>query len=421
MSNETNALKQREEEKEEEPKTINETKALTQKEEESEEEPKTYIGFYCCKLSLNIIYALSYVSAAVFLNVINRVIFYTYHFNKYNFTFMLLQQLFCIVFFLTLSQKSETFKSKAGEISINNFLTLKYYYFSFGIVFILNALVTIIGTQMIVNAAMFQTLRKLTLVKVYIFDLFFGYKKISTFVSICVILVTVGGLLSGIDTFSRDYIGITVTMVGNMITVAYNKLTESFRRRTGVPNIKLLVYNCYLAGPVLFLLIFITGEYKRLILYFKEEGYKNGENNTENSFYGFFFSLFFSCSLVIALNCGFFMSNEKNSSLFTILLANTKDIFTSILSYFMLSGNKFTVNIALGLIISTAGAVMFSLKSIWDNMITGFTKHKQNEHDAEAENNSNQIQVVTTPNENNEAHENNETNENSETTENNDK
>lgn len=115
------------------------------------------------------------------------------------------------------------------------------------------------------------------------------------------------------------------------------------------------------------------------------------------------------------------MSNEKNSSLFTILLANTKDIFTSILSYFMLSGNKFTVNIALGLIISTAGAVMFSLKSIWDNMITGFTKHKQNEPDAEAENNSNQIQVVTTPNENNEAHENNETNENNETTENNNK
>ena len=415
MSNEINSLKQ----KEEEPKSVYEAKALAQKEESSEEEPKTYISFYCCKLSLNIIYALSYVSAAVFLNVINRVIFYAYHFNKYNFTFMLLQQLFCIVFFFTLSQKSETFKSKAGEISISNFLTLKYYYFSFGIVFILNALVTIIGTQMIVNAAMFQTLRKLTLVKVYIFDLFFGYKKISTFVSICVILVTVGGLLSGVDTFTRDYLGITITMVGNMITVAYNKLTESFRRRTGVPNIKLLVYNCYLAGPVLFLLIFITGEYKSLILYFKEEGYKNAENETENSFYGFFFSVLFSCSLVIALNCGFFMSNEKNSSLFTILLANTKDIFTSILSYFMLAGNKFTVNIALGLIISTAGAAMFSLKSIWDNMITGFTKHKQTEPDDEAENNSNQIQVVVTPTENNETHENHETNENNEISENN--
>ena len=333
-----------------------------------EEEPKEYINLFCCHLSLNIIYTLLYVSSAVFLNVINRVIFYTYHFNQYNFTFMLMQQLFCIVFFLILSFKSQTFKAKAGEISFSDFLTLKYYYFSFGVVFILNALVTIIGTQMIINAAMFQTLRKLVLVKVYIFDLFFGYKKISTFTSICVILVTIGGLLSGIDTFSRDYLGIAVTMIGNIITVAYNKFTESFRRKTGVPNLKLLVYNCYMAGPVLFILIFISGEYQRLVLYFQEGGYSSGEN--EGSFLGFFCSMFFSCSLVIVLNCGFFMSNEKNSSLFTILLANTKDVVTSFLSYFILKGNKFTVNIFLGMVISTTGAFMFSSKSICDNMLS---------------------------------------------------
>ena len=356
------------------------------------EEPKTYINLFCCHLSLNIIYTLSYVSAAVFLNIINRVIFYTYHFNKYNFTFMLLQQLFCIVFFLILSHRSQTFKEKAGEISLSDFLTLKYYYFSFGIVFILNALVTIIGTQMIINAAMFQTLRKLVLVKVYIYDLFFGYKKISKFTSICVILVTVGGLLSGIDTFSRDYLGIAVTMVGNVITVAYNKFTESFRRKTGVPNLKLLVYNCYMAGPVLFILIFITGEYQRLIIYFQEEGYLSGELNNKGSFTGFIISMFFSCSLVIVLNCGFFMSNEKNSSLFTILLANTKDVVTSILSYFFLAGNKFTVNIFLGLVISTTGAFMFSSKSIWDNML---------------KKGSNEIEGDKNKNENNESNENN--------------
>ena len=333
-----------------------------------EEEPKEYINLFCCHLSLNIIYTLLYVSSAVFLNVINRVIFYTYHFNQYNFTFMLMQQLFCVVFFLILSFKSQTFKAKAGEISFSDFLTLKYYYFSFGVVFILNALVTIIGTQMIINAAMFQTLRKLVLVKVYIFDLFFGYKKISTFTSICVILVTIGGLLSGIDTFSRDYLGIAVTMIGNIITVAYNKFTESFRRKTGVPNLKLLVYNCYMAGPVLFILIFISGEYQRLVLYFQERGYSSEEN--EGSFLGFFCSMFFSCSLVIVLNCGFFMSNEKNSSLFTILLANTKDVVTSFLSYFILKGNKFTVNIFLGMVISTTGAFMFSSKSICDNMLS---------------------------------------------------
>ena len=246
----------------------NETKIKKQE----EDEPKTYINFYCCHLSINIIYTLSYVSAAVFLNIINRVVFYTYHFNRYNFTFMLLQQLFCIVFFLIVSHKSEMFKAKAGEISFKDFLSLKHYYFGFGIIFILNALVTIIGTQMIINAAMFQTLRRLCLVKVYIFDLFYGYKKVTTFTSICVLMVTFGGLLSGVDTFSRDYLGIGVTMIGNIITVAYNKFTESFKRRTGVSNLKLLVYNCYLAGPVLFILIFISGEHMKLVTYFEEQG-----------------------------------------------------------------------------------------------------------------------------------------------------
>ena len=344
---------------------------IKERKEEEKEEPKTYINFYCCHLSINIIYTLSYVSAAVFLNIINRVVFYTYHFNKYNFTFMLLQQLFCIVFFLIVSHKSQMFKAKAGEISFKDFLSLKHYYFGFGIIFILNALVTIIGTQMIINAAMFQTLRRLCLVKVYIYDLFFGYKKITTFTSICVLMVTFGGLLSGVDTFSRDYLGIGVTMIGNIITVAYNKFTESFKRRTGVSNLKLLVYNCYLAGPVLFILIFIFGEHTKLMTYFEEKGYLSGEDKSQGSFQGFFLSLFFSCSLLIVLNCGFFMSNESNSSLFTILLANSKDIFTSILSYFFLEGNKLTLNIGLGLVISITGAIMFSSKSICDNMITG--------------------------------------------------
>ena len=340
-----------------------------------DEEPKTYINFYFCKLSLNILFTLSYVTAAVLLNILNRVVFYTYRFNKYNFTYTLLQQLFCIVFFFIVSHKSETFKSQAGEISFNDFLKLKYYYISFAIIFIANALLIFYGTQLIVNAAMFQTLRKLVLVIVYFIDLFWGIKKITPFTSLCVFLVTFGGLLTGIDTFSRDYIGIAITMLSNLVNVAYNKFTELFRRRTGVSNLKLLVYNSYLAGPILFTFIFITGEYRKLILFFTEEKYLS-DDKTEGSFFGFAFSTFLCCTLVIVLNSSFFMSNEKNTSLFTILLSHTKDLFTSILSYFFLKGNEFTIKIALGLIISTTGGVMYSSKSICDNLITGDGKQK---------------------------------------------
>ena len=339
-----------------------------------DEEPKTYINFYCCKLSLNIIYTICYVSAAVFLNIVNRIVFYTYNFNVYNFTFMFLQQLLCIIFFYFVSNHSEIFKSQAGEISFKDFLRLKYYYISFASLFMFNTIIIFVGTTMIINATMFQTLRKLVLVKVYFIDLCCGYKKITTFTSICVFMVTIGGILSGIDTFSRDYIGIGITLISNFSCVAYNKYTEVFKRKTGVPNLKLLVYNSYISGPCLFALIFLSGEYKRLYLYFAEQRYLTGVNQEEGSFFGFVFFTAFSCTLVIILNSSFFMSNEKNSSMFTILLANTKDLFTSILSYFFLEGNKYTVNIVLGLLISTTGAVMFSSKSICDNMLTGEQK-----------------------------------------------
>ena len=355
------------------------------------EEPKIYINFYCCHLSLNIIYTICYVTAAVLLNIVNRLVFYRYHFNQYNFTFMFLQQLFCIVFFYIVSHKSKTFIEQAGRITWNNFLVLKGYYISFSILFMVNTIVIFYGTQMIINASMFQTLRKLVLVKVYIIDLLFGYKKITLFTSICVFMVTIGSVISGVDTFSRDYIGIALTMVSNFINVAYNKFTESFKRRTGVPNLKLLVYNSYIAGPILFVLIFVTGEYKRLIDYFVEEKYFN-KDKTEGSFYGFIIITFISCSLVIILNSSFFMSNEKNNSMFTILLANTKDLFTCVLARFILAGNKYTINVVLGLTISTVGAVMFSTKSIFDNMKIGFSKNQiQNK---ENENNETEEQVV---------------------------
>ena len=70
------------------------------------------------------------------------------------------------------------------------------------------------------------------------------------------------------------------------------------------------------------------------------------------------------------------MSNEKNRSLFTILLSHTKDLFTSVLSYFFLAGNEFTFKIVAGLLISTAGGVIFFSKSICDNMIFGDGKDK---------------------------------------------
>ena len=359
----------------------------------NEVEPKIYINCFCCKFALNILYTIIYVIAAVFLNIINRLVFYRYHFNKYNFTFMFFQQFFCIIFFLIVVNSSKTFKKQAGEVSFRDFKLLKWYYISFAIIFMANTIFIFICTQMIINLSMFQTLRKLVLVKVYFYDLFFGYKKITCFTSVCVFLVTIGSILSGIDSFSRDYLGIGLTMISNCINVALNKFTESFKRKTGVPNLKLLVYNSFISGLALFILIFATGEFIKVYYFFSEKKYIS-EDKTEGSFLGIILTIFISCILVVILNSSFFMSNEKNSSMFTILLANTKDFISCILSKYILAGNQFSFNIIAGLVISTIGSIMFSLKSICDNIVSGDKNLKNKKEKSEIDKDKSLSQVV---------------------------
>ena len=339
----------------------------TEKEKESTEETslqqekKTYINLYFCQISVGIIVTYLYIVISILMNIINRVIFHTYKF-KFNLTILFCQQFFCLITFLILSKKSETYRNKVGEISFNDFKKLQKNYIFFCIIFILNNLSGFYGNQLIINTPMFLTLRKLVLVMIYLSDLFIGKKQISLFTSTCIILVTSGSILAGIEDFSSDYMGYLVVLVYNSLTVLYNKLTETFKKNTGVPNLKLLVYNSFLSCPILFISIIISEEYKNV---FK---YMTGEKIFKGSYSGLFIYLFFSFGFCVALILSFFISNEKNSSLFTAMLSNSKDIAITGLSYFWLKETKFTFCIVAGFLISTVGAVLVSVKSMIDNL-----------------------------------------------------
>ena len=328
-------------------------------------EQKTYLNFYFCKLSLGLIIAYLYTAVSIFMNIINRILFHTYYF-KFNFTLLFLQQLFCMLTLAIISKTSKNFQKTAGEISFNDFKKLKKNYLFFALVFILNNLMGFYGNQLISNTPMFLTLRKLILVMIYFTDLFLDVKPFSIYTAICIFLVTFGSIISGITDFSLDYIGYIVVIIYNIITVLYSKLSENFKKKTGISNLKLLVYNSYLSCPVLLVFCFLTGEYQKLIKYFQE---------FDGSYYKVFIFIFLSCFFCVMLITSNFISNEKNSSLFTAMLSNCKDIMITILGYFYLKGNKFTWNIISGLAVSTIGAAMISVKSILDNMIKNNKKH----------------------------------------------
>jgi hypothetical protein len=326
-----------------------------------QQEKKRYINFFFCQISIGIISTYFYIILSICMNMINRILFHTYKF-RFNFLILFCQQFFCLITFVILSYTSQTYKDKAGELSYNDYKKLRKNYITFAIVFILNNLIGFIGSQLIVNTPMFLTLRKLVLVMIYLNDIIIGKKKLSCFTSVCVLVVTFGTVMAGIEDFSADYVGYIIVIIYNALTVSYNKMTETFKRDTGVPNLKLLVYNSFLSCPILFILFFATGEYKKFIIYL------TGEKIFEGSYVGAFIYLFFFCAFCVALILSFFISNEKNSSLFTAMLSNSKDVIITGLSYFWLKGTKFTFCIIGGLLISTVGAVLIAVKSMYDNL-----------------------------------------------------
>ena len=351
------------EENEEEIKA-SETPKNSLKEKPEEKKNITYLDLYCCKINVGLVFTYIYIFTGALLNVINRIIFYNYSF-RFNFTFAFLQQIMNLFLFTCIGGHSQTFIKHAGKISFSNFLSYKYHYFFFTIIFAVNILINFYGNQLVKNVSMFLSLRKFNAVMLFIVDFFIGKKKIDFITILCIFLITGGSFIINSDTFSKDYLGYVVVIINNIATITSSKFSEVFRKMTGDSNLKLLIYNAYIINPLLFIGIFATGEYKRLIKYFSSEN----ENNIEGSFSGLFFYLFLSCFFSVILNSSFFISNEKTSSLMTNLLTNTKSIFISAALYlFDKKKNKLTFKMVFGLGMATIGAVFITSHSFWNNL-----------------------------------------------------
>ena len=371
---ETNEKKAQEENKEE-TKEENKEEANEENCLIIERDKKTFLNLIWCELNIGLAFTYLYIFSAAMLNVVNRILFQNYKF-LFNFTLIFLQQLTSLILF-TLGTNNKNFKSKVGELSFEDFKKYKCYYISFSLIFIANTFFNFYGNQLVKNISMFLSLKKLTLVMLFFIDYFYGKKKLSCITITCIFLVAGGSILVGMDSFSNDYFGYVVVFFNNVTAISYSKFTEVFRKHTGVSNLKLLVYNNYLAVPILITAIICTGEAQRLYIYFTCE-----DNGSEGTYYGLALFLFISCLFCAILTSSFFISNEKTSSLLTNLLTNTKTIFTSVTLYlFDKAKNKLSIPIFIGLLMSTLGAIFINAESLFYNLSFKKGKDKKNEKD----------------------------------------
>ena len=339
----------------------------------------TYLYLGCCHINIGLVFTYLYILSASGLNIINRIIFRNYKFI-FNFTYSFLQQIISLFLFTVIGTRNEHFKKSVGDLNFADFSKFKCYYISFALIFILNTLIGFYGMQLVNNVPMFLSLRKLTTVMLFFIDFFFDKKKISFITMLCIFLMSGGSILVGLDTFTNDYSGYIIVIINNVITITYSKLTEIFKRHTGVSNLKLLVYNTYLAIPMLIIGICFCQEYKKVYYYFTKEN----NNIIHGSFYGLAFYLSVSCIFCAILSSSFFLSNEKTSSLMTNLVVNTKTVFISFfLHIYDSKRNKITPLIIIGLIMTTFGAIFINAESLCKNL--NFNIHKDNKKEEKPE------------------------------------
>ena len=322
-------------------------------------EKKKYVNLFICHLSVGIVFTYIFIICSITINIVNRIIFWKYKF-KFNFTLILLQQIFCMVFFSLCSKYSKIFITQTGGVSMSDFWKLKYQYIGYSIFFILKTLNSLLGYQLVTNIPMYVNLRKFLTAMTFIYQYFFKKKKISNINILVVILLTLGAFLTGIDDYSTDYKGYAMVFLKNMFNLINLEISENFKQKNGVTNLKLLVYNSFLSTPLLFITIFINGEFFKVINYFQEEH--------DFNYKYLIIYLFLSCSIVMITNASFFISNEKNTSLFTQLVSDTKYIVITFISYFVLKSFAITWKNMTGIIISTIAAIIITINSLYNNI-----------------------------------------------------
>ena len=344
-------------------------------------EDKTYLNLCFCHLNIGLIFVYVYILASSLSSIITRIIFHNYKF-KFNFTLFFLEQSICTMIF-------ELFK-KNIQIDFSTFLKNKYFYFSFSTIYILNVLSVFYGHQLVLNVSMYFSLKKLTPLMLFFIDCFIGKKKLSSITILSIFLIVGGSILVAKDSFTKDYLGCGIVLISNFLTITYSKLTEIYHKITGFSNLKLLIYNNYLTLPILLLGIFITGEHRKIYEYFNSEN--NGSEGTPQGLALYLLLYGIICSV---LTSSFFISNEKNSSLVTKLLSNSRAIFVTVaLHIFDKKKNKLNTSIFIGLFMAIIGSILINIESIFKNINTKKNNNNDNDNDNKEKNKNNDEEMI---------------------------
>lgn len=135
-----------------------------------------------------------------------------------------------------------------------------------GSLFVLNIVVGWYGLQL-VNIPLFLCIRRTTTAFTLLAEYLILGRKQSSAVITSVLLIVLGSIVAGWENLSSDYMGVSYTMLNNILTAVSVSVVKRFSDKTGTTGFTLVYYNALVALPLCLAGATLFGEWQYTLDY----------------------------------------------------------------------------------------------------------------------------------------------------------
>lgn len=214
-----------------------------------------------------------------------------------------------------------------------------------------NVVFSLLGLKTL-NMPMYQVLKRMTPLIVLVVKAIVKRKLPRTDIILSVVVIVGGCIIAGMGDLSFDPMGYMFALLSCLVQAGYLLLVE-FQAVDGISSSEMLYYNAVTSLPMLFVIVFVTGEASHLPGVYASAVAKSGLITV-------WFNVILTAILGVVLNYTLFLCVEYNSALTTTIVGVLKSVVSTVLGFFLLGGVKFYwVNVS-GITMNTLGGAWYT-------------------------------------------------------------
>ena len=319
---------------------------------------KEFISCNFFEISVGILHTYCFLIFSLLLRTVNRKMNFELYY-KCDFLVLLFQEIIALFTYFILYKFSRTFANSIGAISLNDFTNNFYYYITFTLIYLVLKLSELFNEAPSEQLYCFNNLKRFSLIFVFICEYSIIKLKISKVYILSFFICIFSSFFYVLNSLKIiDKKLIIVSIIRNILFASFCYIVFSFRKRYSGSPTKMLIYGSILSIPTCIINFFLTKEKNEL----KEFLNSKGEPGK------ILLLLIISSFISIVFQYSFLSSIEKNTSLVTQLLNDSKRNFVNCVEFFSNDSLDKKETTIIGLIMGLFGNVLIFVMHIYENV-----------------------------------------------------